>query len=413
LGRSEKRLDILVYTLGIPYMKTFIIIIGILILLIAIYFSTIAYQKLTSKSIMANDPNIANLDQQVSEGKLQKIIFAGGCFWCTEAAFDPEYGVVQAYSGYFGGTFPNPTYEDVVTETTGHREVVQVYFNTASTSLRKQLVNYWHDIDPTQTDGQFHDIGESYKTAIYYFTDEQKQLAEESKKILEDSKKFDKPIAVEIKDASGLTFYPAEEYHQKYAEKNPVRYEYYKNGSGRTAFIKNNWKDDHTFDAFLNEDNTTTMNNTNHPWEHFTQEMKDARIKELTPLQVKVTQKEGTEPPVDNEYDKLYDKGIYVDIVSGEPLYSSTDKYDSGTGWPSFVKPISLDDLTLHTDNYLIYSRTEVRSKIADSHLGHVFDDGPKDRGGKRYCMNSAALKFIPFEKMDELGYGDYKQFVK
>jgi peptide-methionine (R)-S-oxide reductase len=141
--------------------------------------------------------------------------------------------------------------------------------------------------------------------------------------------------------------------------------------------------------------------------------MKEARLKELTPLQVKVTQKEGTEPPVANEYDKLYDKGIYVDIVSGEPLYSSTDKYDSGTGWPSFVKPISLDYLTLHTDNYLIYSRTEVRSKIADSHLGHVFDDGPKDRGGKRYCMNSAALKFIPFEKMDELGYGDYKQFVK
>jgi peptide methionine sulfoxide reductase msrA/msrB len=290
---------------------------------------------------------------------------------------------------------------------------VQVYFNTASTSIKKQLVNYWKDIDPTQTDGQFHDIGYQYTTAIYYFTDEQKQLAEESKKILEDSKKFDKPIAVEIKDGRGLTFYPAEEYHQDYSVKNPVRYEYYKNGSGRTAFIKNNWKDDHTFDSFLKEDNPTTMNNTNHPWEHLTQEMKEARLKELTPLQVKVTQKEGTEPPVANEYDKLYDKGIYVDIVSGEPLYSSTDKYDSGTGWPSFVKPISLDYLTLHTDNYLIYSRTEVRSKIADSHLGHVFDDGPKDRGGKRYCMNSAALKFIPFEKMDELGYGDYKQFVK
>jgi peptide methionine sulfoxide reductase msrA/msrB len=303
-------------------------------------------------------------------------------------------------------------------------------------------VNYWHDIDPTQADGQFHDIGHQYTPAIYYFTDEQKKLAEESKKILEDSKKFsDKPIAVEILDGSGLTFYPAEEYHQDYAEKNPVRFQYFEKGSGRVDFVKNNWKGDHTFDGFLKEGSqgaqgnvlsggdkalsssapegitfsgaTNGKVNNTHTWEHFTSEMKAKKLKTLTPLQYKVTQEEGTEPPVANEYDKLYDKGIYVDIVSGEPLYSSTDKYDSGTGWPSFVKPLSLDDITLHTDNYLIYSRTEVRSKIADSHLGHVFDDGPKDRGGKRYCMNSAALKFIPYEKMDELGYGDYKQFVK
>lgn len=388
-------------------MKILFILISTLLLLFVIYFSTIAYQKLTSKNIMLDQ----NLERDVNNGKLDKLVFAGGCFWCTEAAFNPEFGVTSAVSGYFGGKFQNPTYEEVSNHETDHREAVQVYFNPASTTVRKLLVNYWHDIDPTQADGQFHDIGFQYTPAIYYFSEEQKKLAEESKKILEDSKKFgDKKITVEILDGRELTFYPAEEYHQDYSEKNPVRYEYYKKGSGRTDFIKNNWKDDHTFDSFLNE---KISMNTNTTWKNFNKEVKENKLALLTPLQYKVTQEEGTEPPFKNEYDKNYEKGIYVDIVSGEPLYSSSDKYDSGTGWPSFVKPISMDDITLHTDNYLIYSRTEVRSKVADSHLGHVFDDGPKDRGGKRYCMNSAALKFIPLEKMDELGYGDYKKFVE
>jgi peptide methionine sulfoxide reductase msrA/msrB len=283
--------------------------------------------------------------------------------------------------------------------------VVEVFFNNNSESIRKNLVNYWHDIDPTQTDGQFHDIGHQYTTAIYYFTEEQKALAEESKKILEDSKKFPKPIAVEILDGRGLTFYPAEEYHQNYAEKNPLRYEYFKKGSGRTDFIKNNWAGDKTFAKFLSSATQTS-------WKGFTSEMKVEKLKTLTPLQIEVTQEEGTERPFENEYNKNYEKGIYVDIVSGEPLFLSSDKFDSGTGWPSFVKPISMDDVTLHTDNYLIYSRTEVRSKIADSHLGHVFDDGPKDRGGKRYCMNSAALRFIPLDTMQEQGYGDYTKYI-
>lgn len=395
---------------------------------------------------MQNDPQILSLEARVQKGELEKIIFAGGCFWCTEAAFNPEFGVEAAISGYFGGKFPNPTYEDVSGHATDHREVVEVFYNPASTTLKKLLVNYWHDIDPTQKDGQFHDIGHQYTTAIYYFTDEQKKLAEESKKILQEVLndpfqlpliKGERKVVVEILAGNELTFWPAEEYHQDYSEKNPVRYEYYKNGSGRSDFIKNNWKDDHTFDKFLSQDNeivmpsgadehsalsptdkTISLSSAGIPsatkqWENFTQEMKQKRLAELTPLQVKVTQKEGTEPPVNNEYDKNYKLGIYVDIVSGEPLFSSTDKYDSGTGWPSFVKPIDDNFLTLHTDNYLIYSRTEVRSKIADSHLGHVFDDGPKDRGGKRYCMNSAAMKFIPLDEMDKLGYGDYKKFVE
>ena len=183
--------------------------------------------------------------------KNKKIILAGGCFWCTEASFNPEFGVIKATSGYFGGHLVNPTYRDVTSETSGHREVVEVEYDGEEKSLKKILVNYWHGIDPTQSDGQFHDRGESYQTAIYYFEEEQKKLAEESKRILEDSKKFDKPIAVEIIDGRGQTFYPAEEYHQDYAKKNPVHYNSYKVGSGRADFIKNNWYDDHTFDQFL------------------------------------------------------------------------------------------------------------------------------------------------------------------
>ncbi len=193
-----------------------------------------------------------NLEMEVAAGTLQKIVFAGGCFWCSSATFHPEYGVKSAVSGYFGGQFKNPNYEQVSGHGTDHREATLVYFDTTSTSLRKMLVNYWHGIDPTQVDGQFHDIGFQYTTAIYYFSDEQKLLAAESKEILGNSKKFgDEKIAVEILDGRGLTFYPAEEYHQDYEIKNPVRYEQYKNGSGRSEFLNNYWANDHTFDEFL------------------------------------------------------------------------------------------------------------------------------------------------------------------
>jgi peptide methionine sulfoxide reductase msrA/msrB len=399
------------------------------------YFLTIVYQKSVSKinkesNLNKENMNIQELDKKVESGELQKVVFSGGCFWCTEAVFNPEYGVVQAISGFFGGITTNVSYENHG----DHREGVLIYFNNASTSYKKLLVNYWKHIDPTQENGQFADIGPSYKTAIWYFNDEQKKLAEESKKVLEDSKKFTKSIAVEILDGKNFTFHPAEEYHQDYAEKNPVRYEYFKKGSGREDFIHKYWDNDKTFDVFLKTNNAESssvsgsgeMNRTNTPtpemfsdsakWRNFTNEKKQKRISELTPLQIKVTQHEGTEPPFENEYNKNYEKGIYVDIVSGEPLFLSTDKFDSGTGWPSFVQPINNEVekyLTLKTDNYLIYSRTEVRSKIADSHLGHVFDDGPVERGGKRYCMNSAALKFIPITDMEKLGYQEYVKLVK
>jgi peptide methionine sulfoxide reductase msrA/msrB len=272
---------------------------------------------------------------------------------------------------------------------------------------------------PQQTDGQFADIGFQYTTAIYYFNEEQKTLAEESKNILENSKKFaDKKIVTEILSGSGLIFYPAEEYHQDYAEKNPVRYEYYKNGSGRAQFINENWLGDKTFDGFLKKTYLTPnpspkLGEGKMDWKNFSGKIKEENLKKLTQLQKDVTQNEATERPFENEYDKNYEAGIYVDIVSGEPLYSSKDKFDSGTGWPSFVKPINEEVLTLKTDYFLFYPRTEVRSKIADSHLGHVFDDGPKELGGKRYCMNSAAMKFIPLKDMEKEGYSEYIKYVK
>ncbi len=401
--------------------KNILYLIAFITFIIALYFASIIYQKTNSKiykqeNQTKNNMTIEELDKKVASGNIQKMVFAGGCFWCTQASFNPEFGLVKDFAGYFGGQFPNPTYEQISNHETDHREVTLVYFDPASTTAKKMLVNFWHDIDPTQTDGQFHDIGHQYTTAIYYFNKEQKALAEESRKILQDSKKFaDKKIVTEIIDGRDLVFYPAEEYHQDYSLKNPVRYEYYKNGSGRTKFINENWIGDKTFDQFLkdNNENKDMTNNIKHTWDNFDQAQKDAKLKELSSEQVNVTQHEATERPHTNIYDKNWEKGIYVDIVSGEPLYSSSDKFDSGTGWPSFVKPISTDLLTLKTDNYLFYSRTEVRSKIADSHLGHVFDDGPKDRGGKRYCMNSASLKFIPLADMEKLGYTDYIQFVK
>ncbi len=384
-------------------------------------FGPVIYQKLSSKIYVEENNikynmNINELDKKVENGELQKAVFSGGCFWCTEASFDPEYGVETAVSGFFGGTTASPTYENHG----DHREGVIIYYNNASTSYKKLLVNYWKHIDPTQENGQFADTGSSYKTAIYYFNEEQKILAEQSKQILIDSKKFanlnNGKIAVEILDGMSFQFYPVEEYHQDYAAKNPTRYEYYKNGSGRSDFIHKYWDNDATFEKFLTSPQPPSKGGLSpqvSTWQNFNSEMKAKRLAELTPLQIKVTQKEGTETPFANEYDTNIEKGIYVDIVSGEPLFLSADKYDSGTGWPSFVKPIDEKFLNLKTDYYLFYPRTEVRSKIADSHLGHVFDDGPKDRGGKRYCMNSAALKFIPLADMDKLGYGEYIKLIK
>ncbi|QYR19552.1 peptide-methionine (R)-S-oxide reductase MsrB [Paenibacillus sp. sptzw28] len=314
----------------------------------------------------------------MTESKVELATFAGGCFWCMVTPFDQMPGIIKVTSGYTGGRTENPTYEEVCSETTGHAEAVQIQFNPGIMSYQRLLELYWQQIDPTDPEGQFHDKGSSYRTAIFYHSEEQRILAEQSKRDLQESGRFGKPIVTEIVPAGA--FYPAEEYHQDYYKKQPLRYKMYRKGSGRDAFID----------------------------EHWTYRKDEKELKErLTPIQYEVTQNNATEPPFRNEYWDHKGEGIYVDIVSGEALFSSLDKFDSGCGWPSFTKPLNDNEVKEHLDQSHGMIRTEVRSGKADSHLGHVFNDGPGPHG-LRYCINSAALRFIPKENLEKEGYAEY-----
>lgn len=315
---------------------------------------------------------------------IKKATFAGGCFWCMVKPFDELPGIEKVVVGYTGGFMPNPTYEQVCNHETGHTEAVEITYDEEKISYKELVEIFFRSIDPTDPDGQFNDRGETYHTAIFYHDEDQKRCAQQYKKALEESRWFDKPIVVPIKEA--MPFYAAEDYHQDYYKKNGFRYHLYYRGSGREDFIKKNWyKNPYT---------------------------KEELKERLSDIAYKVTQENGTEMPYSNPYDTHFEEGIYVDIVSGKPLFSSKDKFNSGCGWPAFAKPINGGAVYEEVDYSHGMSRIEVRSTSADSHLGHVFEDGPENLGGLRYCINSAALKFVPKDKMKEEGYEEYLKYI-
>ena len=310
---------------------------------------------------------------------MKTIYLAGGCFWGVQKFFDQFEGVESTETGYANGPDEEPAYEDVC-RGSGHAEAVKIDYNENAISLSELLEYFFKVIDPLSVNRQGNDVGIQYRTGIYY-TDES-DIAEIKAVCAKEQDRLGAQLAVEIK--SLRNFFPAEEYHQKYLDKNPGGY----------CHIPSKY-----FDL------TKCDNAPDFAWDS-----EDDLRKQIGDLAYEVTRNAATEPAFTGEYDDFFEKGIYVDVVSGEVLFSSLDKFNSGCGWPAFTKPVTDTAVTEHTDTSHGMIRTEVRSRIADSHLGHVFPDGPEETGGLRYCINSAALKFIAYDDMENEGYGNISQ---
>lgn len=324
-------------------------------------------------------PDNPNKGLTFDENNLKEIYLAGGCFWGVEAYMSRVFGVYDVTSGYANGHTENPTYEQVVRDHTGHAETVHVQYDPSRVDLEKLLTYYFKIIDPTSVNKQGNDRGDQYRTGIYYTNEADKAIID--KVVAKEQERYDDPIVTEVEPLTNFTL--AEEYHQDYLEKNPNGY----------CHVE--------FDSLENQEISSIIDPALYP------KPSDAEIKaKLTKEQYQVTQGNHTEIAFSNEYWDNYEPGIYVDVVTGEPLFSSADKYDSMCGWPSFTKPIDPAVVVEYEDTSYNMVRTEVRSRTGNSHLGHVFDDGPKDRGGLRYCINSAAITFIPQAEMEAAGYG-------
>ncbi|MCL2123747.1 MAG: peptide-methionine (R)-S-oxide reductase MsrB [Desulfovibrionaceae bacterium] len=316
--------------------------------------------------------------------KLRDIYFAGGCFWGVAEYFSRIPGVHGVTVGYANGAKKDPGYQDVCSGKTGHAETVHIRYDTQSVSLKTLAEQFFKIINPVSVNRQGNDVGSQYRTGMYYMNDEDNMVLAQVMAGVQTQ--YSKPLAVELMPLNN--YYLAEEYHQDYLKKNPGGY----------CHI--------SFDSL--KDIRPSSNCLVDPDKYA--KPSDAELKMmLTPEEYNITQEAGTEKAFSGKFWDHKEPGIYVDLVTGEPLFSSADKFDSGSGWPSFTKPIEQAVLTEHEDNSYGIKRTEVRSRVGNSHLGHVFRDGPKDKGGLRYCINSAAIRFIPSQDMDERQYGELK----
>lgn len=294
-------------------------------------------------------------------------IFAAGCFWGVQATFDTVPGVVSTEVGYTGGELHQPTYEEVCTGRTGHAEAIDISYDPDKVSYKELLQTFFNAHNPTTQNRQGLDIGEQYRSAIFYTNDEQKKEAEEMIAELNKSGRFPSPIVTQVVPAG--KFYPAEAYHQKYLQRR-----------GKAACSNCN------LPVIEEEEEEEMMPQSESEWKE-----------KLSPEQYRILRQKGTEQPFSGKFLNNKADGTYVCGACGNPIFKSDAKFDSGSGWPSFDKAIP-GSVKLNEDNSHGMNRVEVTCAKCGSHLGHVFDDGPT-KTGERFCINSASMGFDAAKK--------------